>query len=68
MHKVQPAAAGQVGGLEGGRQLGVARHVGAVEGRVGQRGGGLVAVVVLEVEQVDLPASSRRQGLGYGEA
>lgn len=68
VHKVQPLAPRDVGGPERRRELLVVRQVRAVELGIRERCGGFQAFVLLDVEQVDLPSSSRGQGLRYGEA
>lgn len=62
------AGAGQVGGLESGRESVVVAEVDGMEGGVGESGGGLCALGAFDVDEVDVPVALGGEGLGYSEA
>lgn len=61
--EVEPLVARQESRLEGRPELCVVGNVRLVKKRVGHRGGYLLALGLLEVDDVDLPAPARGEGL-----
>ena len=66
--EVEPVSAGNEGGLESGSKRGIVRQIGLVEEYIRYRSRDLLAFLLLNVDDVYLPSSTRSQGLNHSQA